>query len=141
MADTEARYLVFVMLGRRYAFDLAQVAEICEPPQVWPIPTAPRCYAGAMNFHGAIVAVMNLAEFLGLAGRDMVGKTIVLDSRIASLAFLVENVVRIVPAGHASLMPPPGENHAVALIRLADGDAILLDAAAISDQATETING
>ena len=141
MADTETRYLVFVMLGRRYAFDLIHVAEVCEPPRLWPIPTAPRCYAGAMNFHGAIAAVMHLAEFLGLDGKDVAGKAIVLDSRIASLAFLVENVLRIVPNGQASILPPPAENHAQALLRLADGDATLLDAAAIAARAAETING
>ena len=68
MTETEHKYLIFSLQGSRYAFDLAQVAEVCEPLPTWPVPGAPPCYAGAMNFHGTIVAVMDLAAFLGLPG-------------------------------------------------------------------------
>ncbi len=140
MAEVERRYLIFIMNGKRYAFDLAQVAEVCELPLLCPIPAAPGYYAGAMNFHGVIVAVMDLALFMGQAGSHVTEKLVVLDSRVASLAFLVERVVRIVPAGQVDLSEPPAENFAIALVRLADGDATLLDAAAIVALASESIN-
>ena len=57
MSETVCKYLHFTLSGRQYAFDLAQVLEVVEQPAIWPIPLAPQCYHGAMNFHGTIVAV------------------------------------------------------------------------------------
>ena len=97
MNDTAPKYLIFTLSGRRYAFDLAQVAEVVERPATCPIPLAPTCYHGAMNFHGTIVAVMDLAALLGLPGEHDAEHTIVLDARIAALAFSVETIIRITP--------------------------------------------
>jgi hypothetical protein len=66
---------------------------------------------------------------------------ITLDVRIASLAFLVEQVVRITPLGEALPEAPPDEDFATATLKLFDGDATLLDAALIITKAQETING
>jgi hypothetical protein len=66
---------------------------------------------------------------------------ITLDTRIASLASLVEQVVRITPIGEAILTAAPSENYATATLKLPDGSAILLDASLIVAQAQETING
>ena len=97
MSETVCKYLIFTLSGRHYAFDLAQVLEVVEQPAIWPIPLAPHCYHGAMNFHGTIVAVMDLAMFLGLPMGHGSDKLIVLDTRIAALAFSVEAVTRITP--------------------------------------------
>jgi purine-binding chemotaxis protein CheW len=142
MTEAARKYLIFTLSGRRYAFDLAQVAEVVEQPATWPIPLAPPCYHGAINFHGAIVAVMDLAMFLGLPGVHGTGKTIVLDTRIAALAFSVEGIVRITPQGQAKLSGNTGdEAFAVGQLNLPDGKVILLDAATIAEHAAETING
>jgi chemotaxis signal transduction protein len=142
MTEAARKYLIFLLSGRHYAFDLAQVAEVVEQPAIWPIPLAPTCYHGAMNFHGTIVAVMDLSLFLGLPGRYGVGKTIVLDTRIAALAFSVEDIIRITPQGQAPFSGAPGsEACALGQLNLPEGKAILLDAVAIAEQAAETING
>ncbi|MBI2353805.1 MAG: chemotaxis protein CheW [Deltaproteobacteria bacterium] len=141
MTKAGRRYLLFTLQGRFYALDLAQVAEVEEPPLMWPIPGAPSCYPGAMNFHGAIVAVMDLAAFLGHPGAGGREKVIVLDPAIASLAFLVERVVRIVPQEQVEMSAAPGDAFATALLELPEGTATLLDAAAIAARAAETING
>lgn len=136
------KYLSFTLSGRRYALDLAQVAEVVEQPATWPIPLAPRCYYGAINFHGAIVAVMDLAMFLGFPGGQGAGTTIVLDPRIAALAFSVEGSIRITPQGQAGLSGTPGdEAFALGQLDLPEGKVTLLDAAAIAEHAAETING
>ena len=127
MADSNRKFLIFSLPGSRYALDLAQVAEVGDPPQMWPIPLAPRCYSGALNFHGDIVAVMDLALFLGLAGPEKPGKIVVLRQETASLAFLVDAVVRIVSAEEVSFNPPPDSGFAAATLGLLDGDAIQLD--------------
>jgi len=144
MSRVSQKYLIFVLAGRRFAFDLAQVAEVAEveeQPLIWPIPKAPACYPGAMNFHGTIVAAMDLALFLGLSGNHGTEKVIVLDVRIAALAFLVEHVIRIADVDQTDIREAADGAFATALINLADGEATLLDAAAIAEQAGETING
>ncbi|MDA8431122.1 MAG: chemotaxis protein CheW [Geobacteraceae bacterium] len=140
MTEACRKYLVFTLAGRRFAFDLAQVAEVEEQPVTWPIPMAPRCYPGAMNFHGTIVAVMDLALFLGLSGSQVPEKVIVIDTCIASLAFLVEQVIRIVSVNQADIQEGTDGPFATAQVYLPDGGATLLDAAAIAERAGETIN-
>lgn len=142
MSETACKYLIFTLSGRQYAFDLAQVLEVVEQPAIWPIPLAPHCYHGAMNFHGTIVAVMDLAMFLGLPAGHGSEKLIVLDTRIAALAFSVEAVSRITPQGPSELSGnTEDEAFALGQLDLPEGKVILLDAAAIAAHAAETING
>ena len=140
MSEESRKYLVFQLAGERFAFDLAHIAEVMEPPATWPIPKAPRCYSGAMNFHGTIVAAMDLSMFMGLTGNDGMEKTIVLDTRIASLAFQVERVIRIVSVDSNDILEGPDRPFAVGELTLPDGNALLLDAEAIAEEAGDTIN-
>jgi chemotaxis signal transduction protein len=141
MSQVTRKYLIFMLAGRRFAFDLAQVAEVEEQPVTWPVPRNPPCYPGAMNFHGTIAAVMDLAKFIGLPGNHGTEKVIVLDPCIAALAFLVERIIRIESVDRTEVREGADEVYATAQIYLPDGEAILLDAAAIAKQAGETING
>ena len=118
-----------------YAFDLSQVAEVIDPPQMWPIPLAPPCYSGVMNFHGDIVAVMNLPFFLGLTECVLPEKIIVLHQDVASLAFLVDTVARIVSEDEISVSPAPDKVFAAATLSLPDDEAILLDLWALARDA------
>ena len=140
MSQGTNKYLIFQLAGKRFAFDLTQVAEVSELPETWPIPMAPRCYRGAMNFHGTIVAVMDLTMFLGLDITHPPEKTIVLDPRIAALAFQVDHVIRIETVAPSGLRTASGEPFALGNLTLSDGNALLLDAAAIAARAGETIN-
>jgi purine-binding chemotaxis protein CheW len=83
--------LGFTLGGERYGLPLQEVAEVMEPPRLFPVPRAPVCIKGTMNFHGNLVAVLDLACLFGQGGGEE-GKVLVLDQRIASLALLVDNV-------------------------------------------------
>lgn len=142
MTDSGHKYLIFTLRGRRYAFDLTQVAEVVEPPITWPIPKAPPCYSGAMNFHGSIVAVMELAAFLGISGSHKLEKAIVLAPDIASLALLVERVERTVPAGQVRFsdqVQGGDERISSQTLLLADEPVVLIDAAELLRLAAEQI--
>jgi chemotaxis signal transduction protein len=142
MTENTQKHLIFTLSGKRYAFDLVQVAEVIENPAAWPIPLAPACYLGAINFHGTIVAVLDLALFLGHRQGYGTGKVIVLDTRIAALAISAESIIRITPLGQAvHSAVTVDEPFALGQLDLPEGQAILLDAAAIAEHATETING
>lgn len=128
MTGHNRKFLIFSLQGTFYGLDLKQVAEVLDPPQTWPIPLAPPCYSGAMNFHGDIIAVMNLQLFFGLSVSTPPEKVIVLHQEVASLAFLVDTVVNIISEDELSIMPPPPVNpFAAAMLALPDGEAILLD--------------
>lgn len=135
MTDHHRKFLVFSLHGSLYALDLKQVAEVGDPPQTWPIPLAPPCYSGALSFHGDIVAVMNLALFLGLPGPGKPGKIVVLQQEVASLAFLVDTVVRIVSEEDVSIGKPPAGALSAATLVLSDGEAIQLDLDALVREA------
>jgi chemotaxis signal transduction protein len=134
------RYLIFALPGGLYALELSQVAKICEPEELWPVPAAPACYRGAMGFRGAITAVIDLAAFMGQPEEREAEKLIVLHPVIASLAFLVRRTLRIVTADQVQLRQVANGPFVVGLLSLKEGEARLLDAEAITEQATATIN-
>ena len=123
----DSRFLIFRLQDSLYALDLAQTAEVADLTQLWPIPLAPPCYSGAMNFHGNIVAVMNLNLFLGLSGGNRPEKIIILHQSIASLALLVDSVVRIVSADEVTSTPTTDSTFSAATLTLPEGKAVLLD--------------
>jgi purine-binding chemotaxis protein CheW len=127
MTTHDRKFMIFSLQGSLYALDLKQVAEVGDPPQMWPIPLAPPCYSGALDFHGDIVAVMNLALFLGLPGGRQPGKIIVLHREISSLAFLVDTIVRIVSEEEVSFSKPSENGLTAAMLCLNDGEATQLD--------------
>lgn len=135
------KFLIFSLSGAHYAIDLAQVAEVGDPPQTSPIPLAPAYYNGALNFHGDIVAVMNLALFLDLSGFSTPGKIIVLHKDVASLAFLVDSVVRIISEEEVSLRPTLDNLFSSATLCLSDGEAIQLDLGKLVPEAENRMPG
>lgn len=140
MVANERKFLIFFMNGERYAFDLAHIAEVMDPAMSWPIPFAPPCYSGAINFHGVIVAVMDLAVFLGFDRSPGLEKVVVLDVNVASLGFLVERVARIVPEHEVEIHKAPAVRFASASLRLPEGDATLLDIDALVVEAEISVN-
>lgn len=141
MNEADEQYLIFTLQGKRYALPLSLVAEVDAPPPVWPIPGAPHCYPGAMNFHGSIVAVLDLSALYGLPSCHELEKVIVLAPQVAALALLVERVIRIARSEEASEMEErQGSDEASRRIHFADGDALLFDAMTLVAQAADQIN-
>ncbi len=131
MTDRKRDFLIFALRDSFYALDLAQIAEVGDPPQISAIPLSPACYSGAFNFHGDIVAVLNLALFLDLPGCSRPGKIVVLSQEVASLALLVDAVIRIVSEDEVTFRPPPDNRFAAATLGLHDSEAIQLDLGAL----------
>jgi purine-binding chemotaxis protein CheW len=92
-----ARLLLFTVRENRYALNLQDVAEVLTPPVTFPVPWAPPFFSGAMNFHGSLVAVLDLAKFLNIGTMAPDGNILVLDKGIANLALGVDRVENIVP--------------------------------------------
>lgn len=125
--NENGKFLIFSLQDSRYALNLAHIAEVGDPPEMWPIPLAPAYYHGAMNFHGDIVAAMNLSSFLGLSGQNKPGKVIILRQELASLAFLVDSIIRIVSETEVSFSAAPDTMLSSSCLTYPDGTAIQLD--------------
>lgn len=122
------RFLIFTLQTSLYALDLNHVAEVSDPLQAWPIPKAPSHYIGAINFHGDVVAVMNLSLFLGLSETIIPGKLVVVRPEIAALAFLVDAVIKIAPEEEVIFISAPsGNTFEAARLSTPSGEAVLLD--------------
>ena len=132
-------YLIFTMQGGRYAFELNWIAAVADQFRCWPIPGAPYCFKGAVNIHGAIVSVVDLALFMEFPECSEPEKMIVISPDISSLAFLVESVLRVVPENEVTLLDPPQSRFASSTLMLPDGKVTLLDVAAMVSVAEKLI--
>jgi purine-binding chemotaxis protein CheW len=90
------RLLVFDVCGSRYALKLEDVAEVLEPTPTFPVPRVRPPFRGAINLHGRLVAVLDLAAFLRIGSFPAKGKYIVFDRDLAHLALGVGTTVDIV---------------------------------------------
>lgn len=123
------RLLLFADAGQRFAFDLAQVAEVLEPPPLYPVPRAGEAVAGVTSCHGELVLVADLGPLLGNGPAQPDGRTIVLDRHVGALGLRVASVTGIVPAAQVLEQRPDTDELTVAMLQLADGDVRLLDPA------------
>jgi chemotaxis signal transduction protein len=98
MTEGANRLILFTLQGERYALGLEEVAEVMEPPPIYPIPRAPHCFAGIMNSHGNLVSVIDLALLLNNTPRSPHGQLLVLDTRVANLALWADSVESVHPA-------------------------------------------
>ncbi len=128
------RFIIFGSQGARYALPLQDVAEVMEPPLIYPIPRAPQYFAGAINFHGGIVSLVDLAALLETENFSEGGKILVLDRRIANLAFRVESVQTIISADAVLEEDIAQDEMSAKLLILADGTVKLLNLDAVLDK-------
>lgn len=101
MTGCSDRLIVFSLAGSPYALPLGQTAEVLEGPTSFPVPGGPTFLAEAVNVHGRIVPLLDLAAFLGLGATEG-GTILALDRRVADLALRVGGGVTIVPGERAA---------------------------------------
>ena len=139
MMDATNRLLVFSLRGSRYAITLENVAEVMEPPLIYPIPHAPHFFPGIMNFHGNLVSVLDLALFLSGAPRNPQGKILVLDARIANLSLWVDTIENIGSTDGILEEYESDENLVEKLLMMADGEVKMLSVEKLLDKLEEIL--
>ncbi|HEX2769453.1 MAG TPA: chemotaxis protein CheW [Geobacteraceae bacterium] len=139
MMDGSNRLLVFTLRGSRYALTLRNVAEVMEPPLIYPIPHAPHFFLGIMNFHGNLVSVLDLARFLSGAPRNPHGKILVLDTRIANLSLWVDTIENICSTDAILEEYKSDENLVEKLLMMADGEVKMLSVENLLDKLEEIL--
>jgi purine-binding chemotaxis protein CheW len=141
MDDEFRRFIVFTLRGERYALDLRDVAEVMEPPLTFPIPRAPHYFAGVINFHGALVAVLDLAMFFETQPGPPGDKILVLDRSIANIAIQVDMVEDIL-SEEVVLDEREGDDEAsTSLLIMADREVKVLAVQKILEKLEAVING
>ncbi|NIQ08724.1 MAG: hypothetical protein GWO23_03170, partial [Gammaproteobacteria bacterium] len=88
--------LIFRLGDDLYGLEIDTIQEIIEDPVHHYAPLAHGVLKGAINFHGQILAVVDLPELLGFAGEQRDHRQLVLTHDCQSMVLLVSCVERIV---------------------------------------------
>jgi len=99
----ERRFLLMQAGGQQYALPFEQVAEVSELHRLSPVPRAPAWCPGATRSAGVVVAVVDLACYLGDDPEQHPEKLVVLDLRTGGLALQVGPVSALVLEGQPAL--------------------------------------
>jgi purine-binding chemotaxis protein CheW len=139
MLDDIQRLLIFSVKGNRYAVDLQDVAEVMDPPGMYPVPWAPACIKGAINFHGSLVSVLDLACIMDVGSIEQEGNILVLDKKIANLALWVDGVENIVLTD--GILEQDQSNNPLVrfLLVMADGEIRMLALEKLLERIEETL--
>jgi len=88
--------LPFTISYETYALDLAEVREVVEDYTIYPFPGTSTAIAGAISFHGQIIAVIDLAQVLGFPSEKIGKRLIVLVNQQQPVALGVGQVNKII---------------------------------------------
>jgi purine-binding chemotaxis protein CheW len=107
------RQVVFRIGAERFALPLSAVREVVPPqPPFSRVPRAGGAVRGVMNLRGRVVAVVDLAELVGLPAQPLLaghGQVLVLDREKRALGLLIGLVVGVEPL-------VPGEQEGAGLV-------------------------
>lgn len=139
MMDDAGRLILFTLDGNRYALRLGDVAEVMEPPRIYPIPRVPQFITGIMNFHGKLVSLVDLSNFLTGAPCHPRREVLVLDTRIANLALWVDSVENIRCADIIREENDYCDSFIEKLLMMSDGEVKMLSVEMLVDKIEELL--
>lgn len=129
--------LIFTLGEELYGLEISAIQEIIEDPSLYYVPRATGVLTGAINFHGQILAVIDLPSLLGFTGTRRDHRRVVLTPEFQSLVLTVSSIQRIVKLDLETLQPPPESTDCCAIRGVADFEEVmvnLLDANAVINQ-------
>ena len=101
--------LIFTLDEEVYGLEIDAIQEIIENPALHHVPLAEGVLNGAINFHGQILAVIDLPGLLGFTTEERDHRYVVLTPELKSMVLSVSGVVRIARLDLSSLQPAPAE--------------------------------
>ena len=87
--------LLFSLDETLYGLEIAAVQEIVEDPVLHQVPRARGVLRGAINFHGQVLAVIDLPDLLGIASTQRDHRLVVLSPAFKSVVLTVGRIQRI----------------------------------------------
>ena len=97
--------LIFKLADEWFGLEVDDLQEIVEAPELNYVPRAPASIIGAINFHGNIIPVLDLAKYLRLADSAYGDRVVVLPIGQKALALGVTAIHRIVPLDPEMMLP------------------------------------
>ncbi|MGK2907166.1 MAG: chemotaxis protein CheW [Desulfuromonadales bacterium] len=114
--------LIFTLGEEVYGLEIEAVQEIIEDPPLHYVPRAEGVLVGAVNFHGQVLAVIDLPALLGVSGQKRDHRRVVLAPQFKSLVLIVSSIQKIVNLDLSLLQPPPTKAGSSAIRGLATLD-------------------
>lgn len=109
--DTAApiELLTFQLAKQEYSIDIMLVREIRGWTRATPLPHAPAFMKGVINLRGTVLAIMDLAERLGLPPRENTERNVIIVVKLgdAMTGLLVDAVSDIITVMTDDLQPAP----------------------------------
>ena len=99
------QFLLFHLDRELFGLRIDHIQEIVESPMLHYIPRAPRHFFGAINFHGNVVPVVDLAALIGYETGVRDERVVVLPLQVATLALAFTSVGRIVALDPEGMQP------------------------------------
>lgn len=121
------KLVVFDLAGQRYALHLTAVERVLPMVAVSPLPKAPAIALGVINFHGAVVPVLDIRRRLGFPLRDydLTAHLLVARTSQRRVAVPVDQALGVSEIIAEAVMPPdavlPGMAHVAGIVALPDG--------------------
>ncbi len=138
-----ALVLIYKLGDNRYGLEIDAIQEIVEEPVLHYVPRAKGVLTGAINFHGQILAVIDLPALLGFAGGRHDYRHLVLTPEHKALVLTISGVERIVNLEMELLQPPPEDDACPAVRGVIDLDETtinLLDTDQVIKQLEEILS-
>lgn len=104
MVNPGEKILVLRLGDELYGLEVNHIQEILESPRLHYIPCAGPHYLGAINFHGIILPVIDLAGHLGLDQDATDPRIIVLPPQLCCVALAVHAIAGIIPLNQQGLI-------------------------------------
>lgn len=129
--------LIFTLGEEVYGLEIEAIQEILEDPPRHFVPRAAGVLDGAVNFHGQILASIDLPTLLGFAEQRRDPRRVVLTGAYKALVLTVSSIQRIVDLDLSACLPPPanGGRRAIrGIVTHGETPVNLLDTGEISRQ-------
>jgi purine-binding chemotaxis protein CheW len=119
--------LLFKLAEEVYGLEIDSIQEIVEDPELFYAPWAQGVLVGAVNFHGQILAVVDLPRLLGFDDEQRDHRRIVLTQEFRSVVLTVSQVERIVKLDLSTLQSASAESSKSAIRGIADYNGMMVN--------------
>ncbi len=119
--------LIFTLAEEVYGLEIGAVQEIIEDPSLHYVPLAKGVLTGAINFHGQVLAVIDLPALLGFVGAGHDHRHVVLTPEFRSLVLMVSGIEKIIELDLSGLQPTPANTESKAIRGVVDLDDMMVN--------------
>ncbi len=132
-AEDDPTFLLLTNAGRYLAIPISYVEEVIQMPALIGLPEEKRGVLGLINYHGAMVAAIDLGEIIGTGATKLAvdNALIICQSELLKFAIVIEEATDVITVGadeiQVSTEVLPGALKALGVVPFADEVALIID--------------